>query len=312
MTSRSKPPRRKAGGAATDAYEQLRSHIAAEHGRLSDRLRIIAEFALENPTDVALGTVAEVARRAGAQPSAIVRFAHTMGFSGFTEMQQVFRQRLVSGLAPSYKERIERLRRDESRDSGARGAGLRGNGTRRDGGRDGTPWRTGEAPHDVLARFVSEGIASLETLNAVARDHDLRRAIEILDAAETIYLLGLGGSYPVAAHLAYVLRKLGRRTVLLDAIGGGLREQAVSASPKDALLAVSFKQYNADTVRLFAEIVARGINAVSITDNLLSPIARGAAVVFELHDMPEPAFRTLVAPMSLAQALAVGLTLRSG
>jgi len=61
-----------------------------------------------------------------------------------------------------------------------------------------------------------------------------------------------------------------------------------------------------------AEIVARGINAVSITDNLLSPIARGAAVVFELHDMPEPAFRTLVAPMSLAQALAVGLTLRSG
>jgi DNA-binding MurR/RpiR family transcriptional regulator len=289
MTRHGKTSKKKANGSAGDAYDRLRAAIAAQHEHLSDRLRTIAEYALDNPTDMALGTVAEVARRAGAQPSAIVRFANTMGFSGFTEMQQVYRQRLVSGLAPSYKERIDRLR-----STTAAGA---------------TSWHAGEAPRDVLARFVSEGIASLETLNVVARDHDLRRAIEILGAAETIYLLGLGGSYPVVAHLAYVLRKLGRRTVLLDGIGGGLREQAVSASPKDALLAVSFRQYNADTVRLFAEIVARGIKAVSITDNLLSPIARGATVVFELHDMPEPAFRTLVAPLSLAQALAVGLSL---
>jgi DNA-binding MurR/RpiR family transcriptional regulator len=271
-------------GTETDAYERLRSEIAARHATLSDRLRNIAEFALENPTDMALGTVAEVAKRAGAQPSAIVRFAHTLGYGGFTEMQQVFRLRLVSSLAPSYKSRIDGLKRDG-------------------------PWSGGDEPRAVLSRFVTEGIASLETLNTVAREPDLRRAIALLKSAETIYLLGLGGSYPVAAHLAYVLRKLGRRTVLLDAIGGGLREQAVSATRADALLAVSFKQYNADTVRLFAELIARGIRAVSITDNLLSPIARGAEVVFELHDMAEPALRTLVAPLSLAQTLAVGLGL---
>ncbi len=291
MTERRKPSSRRTNSNGPDAYERLRTEIAGRHERLPDRLRTIAEYALENPTDMALGTVAEVASRAGAQPSAILRFAHTMGFSGFTEMQLIFRQRLVSGLAPSYKERLDLLRTNGTAGTAA--------------------WRAGESPRDVLGRFVSEGIASLETLNSIARDQTLRRAIEILDAAETIYLLGLGGSYPVVAHLAYVLRKLGRRTVLLDAIGGGLREQAVSASARDALLAVSFKQYNPDTVRLFPEIVARGIKAVSITDNLLSPIARGAAVVFELHDMPEPAFRTLVAPMSLAQALAVGLTLKS-
>lgn len=277
--------RAKAGnGSEPDAYDRLRSDIAAKHATLSDRLRNIAEFALENPTDMALGTVAEVARRAGAQPSAIVRFANTLGFGGFTEMQQVFRLRLVASLAPSYKDRIDRLKQDG-------------------------PWRAGEEPRAVLNRFVTEGIASLETLNTTIREPDLVRAIELLESAETIYLLGLGGSYPVVAHLAYVLRKLGRRTVLLDAIGGGLREQAVSATRADALLAVSFKQYNADTVRLFAELIARGMRAVSITDNLLSPIARGAEIVFELHDMPEPALRTLVAPLSLAQALAVGLGL---
>lgn len=269
-----------------DAYDRLRTNIADKHATLPHRLQHIAEFALANPTDMALGTVAEVARRAGAQPSAIVRFANTLGFGGFTEMQQVFRLRLVASLAPSYKDRIERLKHDG-------------------------PWSGGDEPHAVLNRFVTEGIASLETLRTTVRDADLLSAIQLLDSAGTIYLLGLGGSYPVVAHLAYVLRKLGRRTVLLDAIGGGLREQAVAATRADALLAVSFKQYNADTVKLFSELIARGIRAVSITDNLLSPIARGAAIVFELHDMPEPALRTLVSPMSLAQALAVGLTLQS-
>ena len=47
----------------------------------------------------------------------------------------------------------------------------------------------------------------------------------------------------------------------------------------------------------------------SITDSLLSPIVEGADVVFEIPDMPEAALRTMVAPMCLAQSLAVGLTL---
>ena len=267
-----------------DAYEKLRTDIAARHATLSNRLQHIAEFALEFPTEMALGTVAEVAKRASVQPSAIVRFARALGYGGFTELQHVFRLRLVASLAPTYKDRIGRLKKDG-------------------------PWRGSNEPGAVLSRFVSEGIASLETLNTVAREQDLKRAIDLLGSAETIYLLGLGGSYPVAAHLAYVLRKLGRRTVLLDALGGGLREQAVAATRADALLAVSFKQYNTDTVRLFAELIARGVRAGSITDTLLSPIARGAEIVFELHDMAEPALRTLVAPMSLAQTLAVSLSL---
>src|SRR3954467_13356441 len=93
-------------------YDSLRQEIARQHAGLADRLRMIAEFALEHPTDMALGTVAEVAQRAKVQPSAIVRFARALGYGGFTEMQQVFRSRLVAGVPPSYKERITGLRRD--------------------------------------------------------------------------------------------------------------------------------------------------------------------------------------------------------
>ena len=88
-------------------------------------------------------------------------------------------------------------------------------------------------------------------------------------------MLGLGGSFPVAAHLTYVLRKLGRRVVLLDGLGSALGDQADSATPQDALIAISFKTYNPDTRRLFPELVARKVPAVAITDSLLSPIVEG-------------------------------------
>ena len=176
----------KGGATRVDPYEALRAEIARRHPEFSDRLKVIAEFALEHPTEMALGTVAEVASRAKVQPSAVVRFAHALGYGGFSEIQQVFRSRLVASVAPTYKERI---------------AGL---APRR-------PLPDTATPHSVLARFASEGMVSLESLQQAIREKDLARAIAIIGAAETIFVLGLGGSFPVALHLTYVLRKLGRR-----------------------------------------------------------------------------------------------------
>lgn len=266
------------------SYDELRGAIAQRHRALSGRLQQIAEYVLDHPTDVALGTVAEVAERSGVPPSAIVRFAHALGFGGFTEMQQVFRNRLVAGVAPSYKARLARMKNEEKS-------------------------VLGRKPAAVLSRFVSEAQSALVTLSQSVHARELDAATAILTRARDIYLLGLGGSFPVATHLAYVLRKLGRRVVLLDGIGGSIYEQAHAATSEDALVAISFRNYYADTARLFPELVARRVPAISITDSLLSPIIEGASVVFEIQDMPEPALRTLVAPMCLVQALAIGLDL---
>ena len=265
-------------------YDELRSAIAQRHSALSSRLQQVAEYVLDHPTDVAFGTVAEVAARSGVQPSAIVRFAHALGFGGFTEMQQLFRTRLMAGVAPSYKARLAHIKREEN-----------------------SP--LGRKPGAVLGRFVAEARSALDTLSQSVHERDLEAAIALLARARDIYLLGLGGSYPIAAHLAYMLRKLGRRVVLLDGIGGSLGEQSHMATSDDAVVAISFRNYYADTARLFPELVLRGVPAIAITDSLLSPIAQGAQVVFEIADMPEPALRTLVAPICLAQALAIGLDL---
>lgn len=265
------------------SYEALREEIAKRYSDLSDRLRLIAEFALEHPTEMALRTVAEVAARAKVQPSAVIRFAHALGYGGFTELQQVFRSRLVAGAVPSYRERIDGLRRDgRFRDSGC--------------------------PHGLLSWFASEGTAALENLQDSVSKADLARAIRLMSDAQTNYVLGLGGSFPVAAHLTYVLRRLGRRAVLLDGLGNVLTDHALTATRRDALIAVSFRPYNRETVRLVPEFVARGVPTVAVTDSLLSPIVTGAKVAFEIPNMPEAVLRTMVAPMCLVQTLAVGLT----
>ena len=266
------------------SYDELRGAIAQRHRALSGRLQQIAEFVLDHPTEVALGTVAEVAERSGVPPSAIVRFAHALGFGGFTQMQQVFRSRLMAGVAPSYKARLARMKHEERS-------------------------ILGRKPAAVLGRFVAEAQSALVALSQSAHARELEAATAILAKARDIYLLGLGGSFPVATHLAYVLRKLGRRVVLLDGMGGSIREQSHPATSEDALVAISFRNYYPDTARLFPELVARRVPAISITDSLLSPIVEGATVVFEIQDMPEPALRTLVAPMCLVQALAIGLDL---
>ncbi len=270
--------------AAAMSYDELRGAVAQRHRALSGRLQQIAEFVLDHPTEVALGTVAEVAERSGVPPSAIVRFAHALGFGGFTQMQQVFRSRLVAGVAPSYKARLARMKHEEKS-------------------------ILGRKPAAVLGRFVAEAQSALVALSQSAHARELEAATAILAKARDIYLLGLGGSFPVATHLAYVLRKLGRRVVLLDGMGGSIREQSHPATSEDALVAISFRNYYPDTARLFPELVARRVPAISITDSLLSPIVEGATVVFEIQDMPEPALRTLVAPMCLVQALAIGLDL---
>jgi DNA-binding MurR/RpiR family transcriptional regulator len=265
-------------------YDALREEIAHRYPGLSDRLRLIAEFALDHPTDMALGTVAEVAERAKVQPSAIVRFAHAMGYGGFTELQQVFRSRLVAGAVPSYRERIEGLRRD---------------------GR----FRDSNSPRELLERFSSEGTASLDNLQVSARDDDLARAIDLMGRAPTIYVIGLGGSFPVAAHLTYVLRRLGRRAVLLDGLGNVLADHVLTATRKDVVIAISFRPYNRETVQIVPEFLARGVPSIVVTDSLLSPLVNGAELVFEIPNMPEAVLRTMVAPMCLVQTLAVGLTL---
>ena len=261
-------------------YEELKEAIGREYPEMSKQLQRIARFVLERPDPLALDTVAAIAKAAHVQPSSMIRFANALGFSGFTEMQQIFRGHLVARSA-SYRERIAEMRRN-------RGAG--GNG---------------DAAAGVLHQFVSESIGELEHLEEAVAAPQFRAAVRLLAGARRIHVVAQRRAFPVAFYFAYALNQLELTTNLLDGVGGMLRELVRGIQPKEVLLAVSFRNYSPDVIEVAAACHGRGIPVIAMTDSALSPLKPYARIAFELGDDSRRPFRSLVGPLCLAQALVV-------
>jgi DNA-binding MurR/RpiR family transcriptional regulator len=265
------------------SYEALEEAIAARYPSLSPQLQRISRFALEYPNEMALETVANLAGRASVQPSSMVRFAQALGYDGFSDMQQVFRSHLVNR-SDSYRDRIEQLQKN--------GEGGEHNGA------------------TTLAGFVTEGMESLALLRDSVSIPDLNKAIRLLVRANDIYVLAERRAFPVAFYLSYALSRLEQRVHLLDGVGGTLRQQAAMVRKSDATIAVSFPPYSPQVAEIVAEQHSRGVPTVAMSDSPVSPVALEADIVFPIKLQSERPFRSLVAPMCLAQTLVVALGYR--
>ncbi len=265
---------------APQTFNYLKNEIAERYQSLSRQLQDIARFVLEYPEDMALDTVAVIAKRVQVQPSSMVRFAKALGYDGFSDMQQVFRSLLVTR-SGNYRDRIETLRRQS-----------------KDGVAD---------PGAVLADSVEESIYALQLLGEHTTSGDLDRAIQLLAQSNNIYVMAERRAFPVAFYLTYAIGRLERTVHLLDGVGGMLNQQARNITLQDALIVVSFPPYSPSVVELLAQQHQRGVKTISITDSAVSPIALEATVAFSIKQQEERAFRSLVAPMCLAQSLVVGL-----
>ncbi|MBT3360786.1 MAG: MurR/RpiR family transcriptional regulator [Rhodospirillales bacterium] len=266
---------------APKTYEELQRTITERYESLSRQLQQIAHFVVENPDDLALETITRLAELAEVQPSSMVRFAQALGFDGFSTMQRLFRSRLIEG-SQNYRERVQSLRQK------------RGGGERE--------------PNAILAGLTDQGIASLEMLRAGTSPKAIQKAVEIMAAAEHVYLIAQRRSFPVAFYLDYALTCLEKRCRLVDGVGGMLTRHIRQATPKDAIVAISFRSYSPRVAENVGERADAGVPVIAITDSPLSPLAAPATVCFEIADNEKLTFRGLVGPMCLAQTLVVGLS----
>lgn len=273
-------PDQTASGHRPDDYDSLKHSITNHYEGLSKRLQDVAEFALAHPDEMALETIAVIASRAKVPPSSLIRFSKALGFDGFSEMQRLFRERLVAHM-PSYGERIRRLRDQRRRD--------------------------GEAAASILDSFTSAGIEALERLREDLPPERLEQAIELLAKARTIQVIGQRRAFSVAVYLTYLLNELDLRAVLLDGAGGMLGQQSRLVAEDSVLLVVSFRPYAPEVIELVQRCRERGLPIIGLTDGPLSPLARMASVSLEFVEGEVGDLRQLSASMCLALALAVAL-----
>lgn len=256
-------------------YESLRNLVLERRAALPKRIAQIAAYALDNPDEIAFGTAASIASSAGVQPSTLIRFAQFLGFDGFTSLQSVFRERLRERTV-SYEDRLKTLRGSGSRQNRA-----------------------------ILDGFVEASTRSLDAVSRAFDDGLLDRAVDILAKAETIYLVARRRSYPITSYMAYALGKLKIRYALVESAAGFDPEIISFATPKDAVVAISFSPYAAQTVDYARLLSEQGVPVVAITDSAFSPLAQSARVWFEVAEADCAGFRSLSATMALAMTLAV-------
>ena len=255
-------------------FSELKPWLQEHYTSLPKRLQSVAVFALHNPDVVALNTIAVISERVDVTPSTLVRFAKSIGYQGFSDMQEVFQQSMRHMPQP-YAQRIHHL--DEAE----------------------------EAEQTVLHRFSRAARISLDRLEQQTDEANILLASKQLADANTIYIAGLGRATPVTTYLHYTFVKMGIQAVLLDGMAAAIADKARLIRPDEVLVAISFSPYTANTREIVDICLAQQVPVVALTDSTLSPIARADDLHLEVLEEEVGGIRGLSATMCLALCLAV-------
>ena len=150
--------------AKPETLDQLMTQIEQQHASMPKRLREIGNFVLGHPEAIALSTLAELAAETDIATSAFVRFAQTLGFDGFSQMQALFRQQVRSSW-PQYASRLSDM-----------------------------------ADVDPADHFEALSVSAVESINRLSNTvsmEQLDAAVQKLTDAETIWFAAGGRSKPV-------------------------------------------------------------------------------------------------------------------
>ncbi|MDP5057302.1 MAG: MurR/RpiR family transcriptional regulator [Marinomonas hwangdonensis] len=267
---------------APSTLEQLQQAISRNYDSLSKRLQQVARFLLEHPNTVALETVASLAEQCDVPPSTLVRFAAAFEYNGFSEMQNVFRNALVEQTS-NYSERVKLSKNSSSNRIDA---------------------------SYILEEFSSGNASSMNNMTHHFSLEMLNKAVDLLENAQNIYLIGLRRAYPISSYFAYSLRHLNKTTHLIDGGGGMLVEQASNIRKNDVIIATTFSPYAKETVNVSEYALKVGAKVIAITDSKISPLAALAEVYFDVKEAEVMGFRSLTSSMTLAQTLLVALAYR--
>ena len=261
------------------------ARIAVEFDTLSRQQKLIARYVEQHRDRIGLDGILELAAHCGVQPSAVVRFAKRLGFSGFSQMQAVFRDGISRQIAPgrSYHLRLREVIEGGERDLSSL---------------------------QIAQGFLTGAMAAMEELRDGLDAEEFERAVQCLVDTDQVWVVGVRRSFPVASYLAYALQHTDKRVGLVSVLGAMQQEQVRSVRAGDAVLAVSFAPYAPESAA-FAELaVQRGARLIAITARRLGELARLAESCLIVHDHATFGFRALTGTMGLAQSLFLAVAYR--
>ena len=254
--------------------------------RLSDFLRegfdgfsrsqkAVARYIIDHLEEVGYLSAEELGQKGNTSSSTVVRFAQSLGFAGYPELQKAARDEYRLGATARPVVHDDQL-----------GFAIE---------------------EDILTRSLKTDALSLEetiTKNSLGR---FNQAVIALAGARRVLAVGLHEACVVAEHATYVLELLG--VPCTPVTGGGEADVArlVRLGPEDVLLAVGFRRAHSVTIAFVERALAQGATVIVVTDNSLSELA-GKTELTLYADIDSTFFaHSLVGPISLVSAMAAAI-----
>lgn len=251
--------------------EDLLKAIEEKMPRFSKSQKLIAGFILEHYEKAAYMTALKLGNAVNVSESTVVRFAISMGYEGYPQLQR--------SLQSHIKNRLTTLQR-----------------------MDVTRSRIGD--ENPVAAVLNQDIDKIRrTLDTVDQE-SFDRAVNMITGARKIYIQGAMSSGILASFMHYYLRLIFDNVTLVGAVGKTeLYQHMIHITRKDLLIAMSFPRYASGTIEACRFARESGAEIIAITDSENSPLTQYADVsLFAYSDMVS-FVDSLVAPMSLINAL---------
>ncbi|MEM9433885.1 MAG: MurR/RpiR family transcriptional regulator [Pseudomonadota bacterium] len=265
----------------TNVSKTILKRLAGELAELTPEARKAATYVLENPRDVGVSTVREIAEAANVKPNTVVRMARQVGFEGYEDFRAPFREAIRRGAA-DFPDRARWLQ--DIRKSGDLGG--------------------------LYADMVQSNMRNFEETFAGITADDLQAAAEVIWTSNNVFTLGVGVNNSSARKFTYLASTGMVRFHAIPRGGSNAVDDLAWANSEDVVIAITCKPYRAEVVEAVMRARDQGMRIIAISDSPASPIICAADHGFVIAcDTPQffPSSVTTVALLEMLLSFVISV-----
>lgn len=254
------------------------TRIRDSYNKMSKSHKVIANYIMEHYDQAVFMTAAKLGEETKISESTVVRFAYALGYEGYPEFQQA--------LAEWVKNKL--------------------NSVQKIGAKYGKSTQS-EILTEVLTSDMDKINDTIEHLDPIA----FETAVDIILNANHIYIIGLRSCQPLAQFLSFYLNMIRPDVNLVGSTNASeIFEQMVRVGDRDAVIGISFPRYSMRTLKAMEFANDRNAKVISITDSVHSPMCLYSSCNLLARSDMVSIVDSLVAPLSMINALVVALCLK--
>lgn len=243
--------------------------------KFSKGQRRIAAYIKEHYDKAAFMTASKLGCTVGVSESTVVRFATEIGFEGYPQLQKALQEMI--------RNRLTSMQRMEV-----------------------TNQRIGDA--DVLTKVMQTDVDMIRKTLEEADNDTFENAVNALISARRIYIMGVRSSASLASFVAFYFTHIFDDVRNVDTASTSMIfEQMLRLQKGDVFFAITFSRYSRRTLNAARFAKNNGAQVIAVTDSPAAPIAEIADHVLVAKSDMAGFVDSLVAPLSLINALIVAI-----